>query len=91
MTLGDFSRRLLVYHVMKEKQPVYNFILYFIQYYVSHSIDPALKINDSKLFVFDVFYLSLMSFIHSIFKVFTFYHQSRLPKKLSGYFTLQGW
>ena len=60
MTLGDFSRRLLVYHVMKEKQPVYNCILYFIQYYVSHCIDPALKINVSKLFVFDVFYLSLM-------------------------------
>ena len=58
---------------MKEKQPVYNCILYFTQYYVSHSIDPALKINVSKLFVFDVFYLS---FIHSIFKVFTFYHQS---------------
>ena len=76
MTLGDFSRKLLVYHVMKEKQPVYNYILYFIQHYISHSIDPALKINDPNLFVFDVFYLSLMSFIHSIFKVFTFYHQS---------------
>ena len=76
MTLGDFLHRLLVYHVMKEKQPVYNCILYFIQYYVSHSIDPALKINVSILFVFDVFYLSLMSFIHSIFEVFTFYHQS---------------
>ena len=76
MTLGDFLLRLLVYHVVKAKQPVYNCILYFIQYYVSHSIDPALKINFSILFVFDVFYLTLMSFIHSIFKVFTFYHQS---------------
>ena len=75
MTLGDFLRRLLVYHVMKKK-PVYNCLLYFIQYYVSHSTDPALKINVSKLFVFVVFYLSLMSFIHFIFKVFTFYHQS---------------
>ena len=73
MTLGDFLVILLLYHVMKEKQPVYNCILYFIQHYVSHSIDPASKINVSKLFVFD---LSLMSFIHSIFKVFTFYHQS---------------
>ena len=61
---------------MKEKRPVNNCILYFIQYYVSHSVDPALKINVSKLFVCDVFYLSLMSFTHSIFKVFTFYHQS---------------
>ena len=34
---------------------VYNCILYFIQYYVLHCIDPALKINVSKLFVFDVF------------------------------------
>ena len=57
---------------MKEKQPVYNCVLYFIQY----SIEPALKINVSKLFVFDVFYLSSISFIHFIFKVFTFYHQS---------------
>ena len=55
MTLGDFSHRLLVYHVMKEYQPVCNCILYFIHYCVSHSIDPALKINVSKLFVFDVF------------------------------------
>ena len=54
---------------MKEKQPVYNCILYFIQYYVSHSTDLALKINVSKLFVFDVFYLSLVSFIHFISKV----------------------
>ena len=69
MTLGDFSRRLLVYHVIKEKQPVYNFILYFIQYYVSHSIDPALKINVSKLFVFDVF-LFFVDVVH------TFYLQS---------------
>ena len=76
MTLGDFSRRLLMYHPMKEKQPVYNCILYFIQYYVSYSTEPALKINVSKLFVFDVFYLSLILFIHFIFKVFTFYHQS---------------
>ena len=76
MTLGDFSRRLLVYHVIKEKQPVYNCILYFIQHYVSQSVDPALKINVSKLLVFDVFYLLLMSFIHSISKAFTFYHQS---------------
>ena len=73
MTLGDFSRRLLAYHPMKEKQPVYNCILYFIQYYVSHSTETALKINVSKLFVFDVFYLSLILFIHFIFKVFTFY------------------
>ena len=29
----------------------------------------VLKINLSKLFVFDVFYLSLMSFIHYIIKV----------------------
>ena len=49
VTLRDFSRRLLVYLAMKEKQPVYNYILYFIQYYVSHSIEPALKINVSKL------------------------------------------
>ena len=76
MTLGDFSHRLLVYHAMKEKQPVYNYILYFIQYYVSHYIEPALKINVSKLFVFDVFYLSLISFIHFIFKIFIFYHKS---------------
>ena len=53
-----------MYHPMKEKQPVYNCILYFIQYYVSHSTEPALKINVSKLFVFDVFYLSLILFIH---------------------------
>ena len=69
MTLGDFSRRLLVYHVMKEKQPVYNCILYFIQYYVSHCIDTALKINVSKQFVFDVF-LFVVDVIH------TFYLQS---------------
>ena len=65
-----------MYHPMKEKQPVYNCILYFIKYYVSHSTEPALKKNVSKLFVFDVFYLSLILFIHFIFKVFTFYHQS---------------
>ena len=87
MTLGDFSRRLLVYHAMKEKQPVYNCILYFIQYYVSHSIEPALKINVSKLFVFDAF-LSLISFIHFIFKVFTFYHQ-RLVVRLATFHDLQ--
>ena len=75
MTLGDFSRRLLMYHPIKEKQPVHNYILYFIQYYISHSTEPALKINVSKLFVFDVFYLSLILFIHVFFKVFTFYHQ----------------
>ena len=47
MTLGDVSRRLLVHHVMKAKQPVtcVQLILYSIQYYVSHCIDPALKIN----------------------------------------------
>ena len=69
MTLGDFLHRLLVYHVMEEKQPVCNCILYFIQYYVSHSIHSALKINVSNFFVFDVFYLSLTSFKHSIIKV----------------------
>ena len=68
VTLGDFSRRLLVYHAMKEKQHVYNCIMYFIQYYVSHSIEPALKINVSKLFVFDVFFV--VDIIH------TFYLQS---------------
>ena len=67
---------IILYHPMKEKQPVYNYILYFIQYYVSYSIEPALKINVSKLIVFDVFYLLLISFIHFIFKVFSFYHQS---------------
>ena len=69
MTLGDFSQRLLMYHPMKEKQPVYNCILYFIQYYVSHSTEPALKINVSKLFVFDVF-LFVIDIVH------TFYLQS---------------
>ena len=59
MTLGDFSRRLLVYHVMKKNLCIIVYCI--IQYYVSHCIDP---------------YLSLMSFIHFIFKVFTFYHQS---------------
>ena len=34
---------------------VYNCILYFIQYYVLHCIDPSLKINVSKLFVFYAF------------------------------------
>ena len=58
-----------MYHPMKEKQPVYNCILYFIQYYVSHSTEPALKINVSKLFVFDVF-LFVVDIVH------TFYLQS---------------
>ena len=68
-----------MYHVMKAKQPVtYVQLLYCIlrSIVISHCIDPTLKINVSKLFVFDVFYLSLISFIHSIFRVFTFYHQS---------------
>ena len=51
------------------KQPVYNCILYFIQYYVSHFIDPALKNKCFKTVCFNVFNLSLMSFIHSIIKV----------------------
>ena len=41
----------------------------FIQYYVSHCIDLALKINFSKLFVFYVF-LFVVDVVH------TFYHQS---------------
>ena len=48
---------------------VYNCILYFIQYYVLHCIDPVLKINVSKLFVLDVF-LFVVDVIH------TFYLQS---------------
>ena len=76
MALGDFSHRLLVYHVMKAKQRVTCVQLFTVFYSVLYCIDPALQINVSKLFVFDVSYLSLMSFIHSIFKVFTFYHQS---------------
>ena len=56
---------------------VYNCLLYFIQYYnILHFIDPALKINVSKLFVFDflfvvdvshIFYLQSIYFLSSKF------------------------
>ena len=54
-------------------------ILYFIQYYVLHCIDPVLKINVSKLFAFVVLmFLLLVDVVHTFYlqrQVFTFYHQ----------------
>ena len=48
---------------------VYNCILYFIQYYVLHCIDPDLKMFQNCLILMFLFVVG------SIIKVFTFYHQ----------------